>query len=172
MPRTGFVEPILHADHPHDSDSVVQREAEVVALAALSSAEGVILAPAKLELAPGVRVHVDGFHPGPPAVIAEVFARQGALKGGQRHKLMSDAFKLASVKAGIPGARVMLVLTSEVAKAGLCIGWRAAALKALGIEVRVVALPPELAERVVAAQKRQRMVNAGTAPVGNDEDEG
>ena len=50
----------------HASNSAVQREAELVAIGALSVMLGVALVPIRLELAPGASVHVDGYHPGPP----------------------------------------------------------------------------------------------------------
>ena len=97
-------------------------------------------------------------------VLAEVFAHQGSLKGGQRHKLMSDAFKLVAVAKALSGARVMLVLTDPVAADGLQRGWRGVALKALGVEVMTVAIPDDVAEKVRAAQLRQRMTNSKGGP--------
>src|ERR1700677_2969349 len=125
-PRAGSVETA-------PSNSAVQREAEVVAVAALSRDLGLSLDPAKLPLADGVLVHVDGFHAGPPAILAEVFAHQGPLKGGQRHKIMSDAFKLVAIGRHYPGAMLLLVLTDPVAADGAQRGWRGAALKAAGV---------------------------------------
>ena len=144
----------------HASSSTVQRDAELVAIEALSRMLGVALIPTRLDLGDGASVHVDGYHPGPPVILAEVFAHQGSLKGGQRHKLMSDAFKLVAVAKGLPGAKVMLVLTDQVAADGLQRGWRGVALKALGVEVMTVAIPDDVAEKVRAAQLRQRMTNA------------
>lgn len=155
-PRTGSVE-------PHASDSADQRAAELVAIKALSLMLGVSLetGPKPLFLAGGTSVHVDGFHPGPPAILVEVFAHQGPLKGGQRHKLMSDAFKLVAVSTHLfeSKAKTMLVLTDTIAAESLKRGWRGAALKALGVQVETVPIPHDLAARVRAAQLRQRMVN-------------
>jgi hypothetical protein len=144
---------------PHRSDSAAQREAERVAVAQLGRDLGVSLDPAELTLAEGIRVHVDGYHAGPPAIVVEVFAHQGPLKGGQRHKVMSDAFKLVAIGRTHPGAQLLFVLTDPVAAASAQGGWRGAALKAAGVEVRTVALPAELMANVLAAQARQRMVN-------------
>lgn len=151
----------------HVSDSADQRAAELVAVEALSLAPDVgRLVPTRLELARGVFVHVDAYRAGPPVVLAEVFAHQGPLKGGQKHKLMSDAFKLVAVSARIfeGNARMMLVLTDVVAADSLRRGWRGEALQALGVEVRIVAIPAEVSARVLAAQLRERMSNPEGEP--------
>jgi hypothetical protein len=145
----------------HKSDSAEQRRAESFAIASLSGQlGGTALAPEKLPLGDdGVRVHVDGYREGPPAIIAGVFARQGTLKAGQKHKLMSDAIKLVALGRLHPGATLILVLTDDDAAEGIRRGWRGAALDTLGIEVRTLPLPADVAARVLAAQTRQRMVN-------------
>jgi hypothetical protein len=107
-------------------------------------------------------LHTDGAAEGPPAILAEVYAHQGRLKGGQPHKLLADAFKLvAARKLSLPFARVLLVLTDEDAARGLRSGWRKEALTAMEVEVVVVALPPEIAASVRDAQKRQEIKSAG-----------
>jgi hypothetical protein len=71
-------------------------------------------------------------------VLVEVFAHQGPLKAGQRHKLMSDACKLLAVSTLLfeSKAHVMLLLTHHRAADGVRWGWRNAALLALGVQVR------------------------------------
>ncbi len=140
----------------------MQRDAEREAIKALSRDLGLPLEGCRLEFGDGSCVNVDGFHPGPPAVLAEVFAHQGPLKGAQRHKLMSDALKLLATSKVLfaSTARVLVVLTDDRASAGVRAGWRGSALKALGVEVRTVVLPAGVPERVRVAQERQRMVNA------------
>jgi hypothetical protein len=156
-PRTGSVEPFKRP-----SESSVQHEAERVARGLLAEELGAPLGPRKVQLDERCAVNLDAFSDGPPAILAELFAHQGPLKPGQTRKLMSDAFKLlaAGKVLGGPGARLILVLTDEEARRDLVSGWRGSALRGLGIEVLTVALPAELADRVRAAQVRQRMVNA------------
>jgi len=147
---------------PHPSHSGVQSEAEKATIKLLSVQLGVPLRHEKVMLREGVAVHIDGYHEGPPLILAEVFAHQGPLKSGQRHKLMSDALKLlaASRMLRLEGeATLMLVLTDERAAEDFKRGWRGAALDELGVEVRLVPLAPETAARVLAAQTTQRMVN-------------
>lgn len=143
----------------HRSNSLEHQDAELVAIALFSRELGVPLAPAKLPLGDVARVHVDGFHEGPPAHIVEVFAHQGALKPGQRHKVMSDALKLVAIGKGYPEAILLLLLTDARAEADAQRGWRGAAIKTLGVKVRRVTLPAEIVEGLRLAQDRQRMVN-------------
>ncbi|MDE2104564.1 MAG: hypothetical protein KGL39_45435 [Patescibacteria group bacterium] len=147
-------------EHPRSS-SLEQYDAELVAITLLSKELGIVLAPAKLSLDDDTRtlVHVDGFHEGPPAHIVEVFAHQGPLKPGQRHKVMSDVLKLVAIGGRYPRAKLLLVLTDTLAAADARRGWRGAAAKSLGVEVRTVTLPDDVAAAVRAAQQRQRMVN-------------
>jgi hypothetical protein len=77
---------------------------------------------------------------------------------------MADALKLVAVSKHLAGVRPMLVLTDEAAAGGVRGGWRGAALRALGIEVVTVPLCDAIAERVRAAQVRQRMVNRKGEP--------
>ena len=148
---------------PHASDSAEQRAAESFALEAVGKKLGVELLPRTLQLPDGSCVEIDGGTEGPPPVLAEVYAHQGRLKGSQPDKLMADAFKLvAARKLVFPcgHARVLLVLTDDDAARALKNGWRKAALKAMDVEVHVVALPADIAASVRAAQRRQEMTNA------------
>lgn len=150
----------------HPSNSDVQREAERAALDVLR-AEGLALAPKRLTLAKGAHVNVDGVCES-PTILVEVFAHQGPLKGGQRHKMISDALKLLAVSRKLfdSKARVILLLTDEAAAKSIRTGWRGAVLSTFGVEIRVVTIPAELAARVLAAQKRQRMTNALATSTG------
>lgn len=149
----------------HQSRSDEQRHAEGHALGALSAKLGVTLERRATLRLGDAEVIVDGFceaTEAEPAIIAEVYAHHGALKGGQLHKIMSDAAKLAAVaKSRYPSnvARLLIVLVDDQAAEGVRHGWRAAALKVLGIEVIVVPLPRDVATNVRAAQERQRMTN-------------
>jgi hypothetical protein len=149
---------------PSASDSAEQRIAERYAPEAVGKKFGVELLPRKLQLSDGSCVEIDGATDGPPPILAEVYAHQGRLKGGQPHKLLADAFKLVAARKltfTCDHARVLLVLTDDDAARGLRSGWRKAALAAMEVEVVVVSLPTEVAESVRAAQKRQEMVNPG-----------
>lgn len=57
---------------------------------------GTRLEPASFTLSAGARVNVDGVSPG-GSVLVEVFAHQGGLKGGQRHKIATDLLKLITI---------------------------------------------------------------------------
>lgn len=74
----------------HASDSTAQSDAEPLILAAVADQLGVKLAPRRLALPGGATADVDGVA-ADESVLVEVFARQGALKGGQRGKIARDA---------------------------------------------------------------------------------
>ena len=124
---------------------------------------GIVLAPCVLRLL-DARVNVDGFGNGPPPTIVEVFAHQGPMKPGQRHKVMADALKLVAIGQHCfdSKARLVLALASDQARSSLS-GWRVEALEALGVEVLVIELESALLEGIRTAQIRQRMTNVGRA---------
>ena len=78
------------------SDSSTQRDAERLILDAVARSVGVLLTPNRLTLRNGAFVDVDGVATD-ESVLVEVFAHQGHLKGGQRHKIAGDALKLISI---------------------------------------------------------------------------
>lgn len=96
-------------------------------------------------------------------VLVEAFARVGRLKGAQLHKVSTDALKLVALGGEYPGARRIVVFASEKAAASV-VGWRAEVLASHGIETLVCPLDSAATAEIVAAQERQRMVNA-PAPV-------
>ena len=140
------------------SDSVEQREAERLIIAALSQDLDVPLDPGTFGLATGVRVTVDGYALDPP-VLVEAWAHQGRPKPAQKAKVMSDALKLLWLeRTQFPsGTRKILALADADAAAHF-LGtktWMAQALSDLGVEVVVVDLPTAVRKGVRQAQKRQ-----------------
>ncbi|HEX5983980.1 MAG TPA: hypothetical protein VFY69_07230 [Solirubrobacterales bacterium] len=135
----------------------MQIAAEATILTALSKAIGV-------PFTQGVTLPVGAAHVRPDGVaadesaFAEVFAHIGKLKGGQRHKVSTDALKLLAIRETRPNARLILAFADEVAAASVS-GWRAETLKANGIEIHVVSLSAEARAKIKAAQVRQKMVS-------------
>jgi hypothetical protein len=147
----------------HASDSSVQIAAEATILTALSRAIGI-------PFTQGVTLPIGGAHVRPDGVAAdesvfvEVFAHLGKLKGGQRHKVSTDALKLLAIRETRPNARLILAFADDAAAASVS-GWRAQALKANGIEIHIVSLSAEARARIEAAQAKQKMVNPPTESV-------
>jgi hypothetical protein len=141
----------------HASDSSVQIAAEATILTALSKAIGI-------PFSQGVTLPIGAAHVRPDgiavdeSVFVEVFAHIGKLKGGQRHKVSTDALKLLAIRETRPSARLILAFADEAAAASVS-GWRAETLKANGIEIHVVSLSAEDRAKIEAAQARQKMVN-------------
>lgn len=145
------------AETPHPSNS----EAQVAAEWAILHKLGITIDIA-LEQGTSVQVGDATVKPDGAAldksVFVEVFAHIGPLKGGQKHKVSTDALKLLAIRDTHPKARLILAFADEDAAKSVS-GWKAATLDANGIEIRVVELDPDDRAKIEAAQLRQRMVN-------------
>jgi hypothetical protein len=146
------------ADAPHPSNSDAQVAAEWAILHKL----GIVI---DVALNQGTSVPVGDSVVKPDgaamdnSVFVEVFAHIGPLKGGQKHKVSTDALKLLAIRDVHPKSRLILAFADEDAARSVS-GWKAATLESNGIEVRVVDLDPDERARIEAAQQRQRMVNS------------
>jgi hypothetical protein len=145
----------------HQSDSSEQRAAERHIISALASELGVSLEPGSITLNESqARLELDGLNR-EHGVLCEVYAHIGRLRGGQVHKVARDVLKLMAAELQLGRAcRKILCFADEVAADAVRNkSWLAAVRSALGIQVRVVPLPPGLHSAVVKAQKRQVMIN-------------
>lgn len=119
---------------------------------------GLRLDPARITVPSGARVEIDGAD-GIRTVLVECWAHQGAAKPAQRHKVLSDAFKLTWIASTIyPRPRLILCLSDPLAAAPFqpsAKSWSAQALADLGITIELVELPPAVRAGIVAAQVRQ-----------------
>lgn len=142
------------------SDSSTQQAAERLILEAVSRSVGVSLSPQRLTLDGGAVVDVDGVAVD-GSVLVEVFAHQGALKGGQRHKIAGDALKLITVARGKdPAPRLVLAFADPAMKTFFDgKSWLAAAVLAWDIEVVVAELDEAVREGIRSAQVQQVMIN-------------
>ncbi len=144
----------------HGSDSKAQLTAERHILAGLQRMIGEPLGPKRLNLPSGPYVDVDAVS-ADRSVLVEIFAHQGTLKGGQRHKIAGDALKLITLAHGQdPRPRLILAFADQqLAHWAAGKSWLAASLALWKVEVIVVELPADIRSQVVAAQARQVMVN-------------
>lgn len=95
-----------------------------------------------------------------PLIFVEVFAHHGRLRGGQLHKVSTDALKLITIGRAHPSARLILAFADETAAQSVKgTSWRAEALRTWSVEVAVVEIGAEDRARIEAAQHVQRMVN-------------
>lgn len=145
---------------PHPSDASAQTNAHPLILGEVSKALGVPLEPKSVHLPGGSRTDIGGVDPN-ETVYVEVVAKQGALKGGQLHKVGRDALKLITVTRGRhEHTRRVLAFADETAAAFTAgKSWLAEALRIWDIEVLVVELAEGVREELRAAQARQVMVN-------------
>ena len=143
----------------HKSDSTEQQDVKTWMLRSLEEKLGFNFAKDP-DLSIDIRVMPDAVDLG-NRVIVEAYARVGAVKGGQQHKIKGDILKLILIekKLGKKWRKIMCFASDEAAKYVQGKSWVSQAAKEFGIEVQVVQLPNELKNKVLLAQERQRMVN-------------
>ena len=139
----------------HPSDSSEQRDAEVDLIAGLSKELGVPLRKRELDLT-ACTIQIDGYSENPP-IMCEAWAHRGKPKGGQPHKVLTDAFKLLFADTVLGKIyRKILVFADEAARKPFVEGkWQAQCLKHFGFETYVVSLPKGQLEKIKRAQERQ-----------------
>ncbi|WIB34428.1 hypothetical protein [Curtobacterium sp. MCSS17_005] len=149
---------------PHASDSLAQRDAEPLIIAAVAAYAGVPLAPAKIEIEDGVRVEIDGASED-RAVLVEAYAHTGALRGGQPKKLATDAFKLTWAGRKLGPTRLIIAVIDEEVEQHLLRpkAWLTAALRDSAVEVVRVDIAEDARARVAAAQRLQTMTGSADA---------
>lgn len=137
------------------SDSSTQRSAEQLILDAVAREIGVPLHPERLSLEGGAVVDVDGVA-ADESVFVEIFAHQGQLKGGQRHKIAGDALKLITIARGRTPAPVLILAFGEPAMLKFLEGksWLAAAANAWGIRIVIAELDEAVRNGIRDAQAR------------------
>jgi len=147
----------------HPSNSSVQLTAETEIRESLEGILGIRLPPATVLIAGTSPVKVDGASDD-KQVFVEIFAHQGPLKGGQRHKVATDVLKLITIGREYPDAQLMIAVTDETAAASLkSTSWLAAALRLWDIKVEVVPIKDDTRTQLRNAQDQQKMDNAGVA---------
>lgn len=94
-------------------------------------------------------------------VVVEIYARVGEVKGGQRKKIKGDILKLALIgkNLGEGWRKILCFASDEAAKYVQGKSWVAEAARVFEVEIHVTPLPSEQENKVIAAQRRQRMVN-------------
>ncbi len=147
----------------HPSSSAVQLEAEVSIVAAASTTLSADLVRERditsIPVGSGAHVEVDGATRD-RSVVVEAYARQGTLKGAQLKKIAQDVLKLAVIKdeLGRDGTRAVIAFADESARQSIG-GWVREAADRFGVELLTVEVSAELRDKILAAQRRQVMVN-------------
>lgn len=137
-------------------DSLEQRKAEEALVGCLAERLGVPLVKGTLHLDGGGCLEIDGYCKC-PAVLCEAWAHQGPPKAAQKHKVMSDGFKLLFASMLVPQPARMFLVFGDEAAADHFRGdsWMAKALRAKGIKVFVAPLDKKTRLSIWAAQQRQ-----------------
>ncbi|MDP2767323.1 MAG: hypothetical protein Q8O41_07730 [Candidatus Methanoperedens sp.] len=137
-------------------DSKEQRKAEEQLVNALSEKLEVSLTKKKWKLGKGSWIEVDGFCDS-PLILCEAWAHIGNPKSAQKHKVMTDAFKLLFIDNLLygDGKRILLFADKKAATHFQGKSWMAQCLKKHNIIVEIIELPTEIKTDVKKAQKRQ-----------------
>ena len=145
---------------PHLSDSGEQRRAEGELVRQLSVDLGVPLETSRIDLGKGAHIVADGFNRD-HRILCEAYAHIGLTRGSQSHKIARDILKMLAAEKRLDGQwRKILCFADRSAAQCVCgRSWLAAVCSDLGVAVKVFSLPADLHAAVVAAQKRQVMVN-------------
>lgn len=147
--------------HDHPSHSLVQQDAETEMLQILGRKIGYDLKPHDIKLNNKSSIRIDGFSAN-GRVLCEVYAHIGTLRGGQADKLAADILKL-NLAAGRKGGRWRKILLFADESACKQLGgssWLAEVCKDSQIEIEVAEISQKTREKIAAAQRRQKMVNA------------
>ncbi len=143
-------------DITQPGDSIEQRQAEKWLLDALSRELEVKLTTRKFELDGASYIQLDGYCESPP-VLCEAWSHIGPPKSGQKHKVMTDAFKLLFTNEiiGCNAQCILLFADRDAAEPFIHKSWMAQCIEKYGIKVRVIEFPPEIKAKVLKAQERQ-----------------
>ncbi|MCL2594440.1 MAG: hypothetical protein FWD83_02805 [Promicromonosporaceae bacterium] len=149
------------------SDSQPQRDAEAAIIETLASQLVPDLAASKRILVGAATVQVDA-RSADDRLLVEVYARQGALKPGQRNKVAKDILKLALLRQQpeFAESRAIIAFASQEARDSIT-GWIADAANQFGIELLVVEIPEELRAELLTAQARQAMTNIASSALSS-----
>jgi hypothetical protein len=144
----------------HKSDSSEQQEAEAYLINSLAQDLGLLFDPEKRVPLPS-GVQPDAVDP-KNKVVVEAYARVGALRGGQLHKVKGDILKLIFIDEKLGGGWRKIMVFADASAANYLLGksWVAEAARLFGVEVFVKELPKDQRKLVKGAQVRQRMVNS------------
>lgn len=145
------------------SRSDAQKEAEAEVRLQLGIQLQVSLSPKDLDLGEGTRVALDGhFAAVGTATAVEISAQVGKPKPGQQKKILADVLKLALVRTVLEsqGQSVRSILAFIDEKPATWLsgdGWGALAVKTFKVDVKIVAVDPQIIAKVKSAKVAQNL---------------
>ena len=105
----------------------------------------------------GGRLELDGFSEF-PSILCEAWAHIGPPRPAQKNKPMVDSIKLQYVSSlfNMQGKCILLFGDREAASHYQGQSWMAQYLKKQNIVIKIIEFPPQIREKILKAQKRQR----------------
>jgi hypothetical protein len=145
----------------HPSNSVVQQDVETELLHILARKLGHGLEPHNIKLNEKSSIQIDGFSAN-GRILCEVYSHVGKLRGGQPDKIASDILKLnlAAGRKGGKWRKILLFADQEACKELRGSSWLAEACRDSQVEIEVAEISQQVKQKIEAAQKRQKMINA------------
>lgn len=139
----------------HPSDSLAQRDAESLMIAAVAATLGVELHPTVISDR-DAKVQIDGAT-SDLSVLVEAYAHIGPLRGAQPKKLATDAFKLSWIGPKVGATTLVLAVLDEAAANYLHRprAWLTSAIEDAGIAVMLVDVDLSARRAVEDAQVAQ-----------------
>src|SRR6478672_13775450 len=139
----------------HPSDSLAQRDAESLMIAAVAANLGVELHPTVISDR-DAKVQIDGAT-SDLSVLVEAYAHNGPLRGAQSKKLATDAFKLSWIGPRVGATTLILAVLDDAAANYLRRpkAWLTSAIEDAGITVMFVDVDREVRAGIQDAQIAQ-----------------
>lgn len=144
----------------YKSDSSAQSTAENLVREWLATDLGFELVSAPVKLPGGCSVQIDGYN-AETKIACEIYCRVGRLKGSQSDKIDSDILKLVLVEKELGGQwqKIICFVDDEAARVLGRASWLSVVVADFGVQCRVAPLSDEIKQKILGAQKRQKMVN-------------
>jgi len=144
----------------NSSSSVEQQGIESYVLDKLNQQEGLKLKSEKLQLSSDISVQLDGFDQANNA-ICEIYAHVGKLKGSQPDKVASDFLKMLLVEKNRNSKMIkyFCFINEEASSKLTGNSWLASVARSFNIIIKVIKLPKDQENKILEAQKRQKMIN-------------
>lgn len=140
--------------HPSDSSEQIQAQKEILSLI---NQEYHLSLTSKKILIDNTFFQADGYSENPP-VLCEIYAHIGKLKSAQTYKINKDILKLLLIEkmSGKQFRKIIAFADEDAAHLfSASESWYSKLKETFGIEIITIAIPAELRNTLLQAQKRQ-----------------
>ena len=151
-------------DNTHKSSSLEQKEAENQIFMMVEELLGVKLENnQKIFLADNAFTYIQpDFYSESECIVGEIFAHIGKPKKAQDNKIANDVLKMLLLEkiTGKQFRKILVVCDEEEQKKLQGLSALAESIRQFGIEIIRIEIDDDLRDKILTAQKRQKMINA------------